>query len=1655
MSNNQPAFLPTQDQLDKAQANDALLGLPLGTTARQISQESGWNPNAVSDTGAMGYAQVEPETLASIEEQTGRKLDPSNFDDSLFIQQYVMGQNLRHFGNVPDALRAYNAGWDKSKWNNDETNGYLQKILGPAAGLSNLPAKQSTLGQLSGMEANAAPVFKNAIDAMSGNSEELDAFLSAGGLGMENTASQESADVAAEQSQMAGIWDTAKESWGWNTVIGGLVDLAKDQQEGYDPNFWTKDRLDALSSQQPQIWANDDLREYVQGAGTEAEAQRRIERANERAEWLQHYQNAEGMLGAADSAAAFLAPLVDPVAIAATAATGGIVNVARAAVAMRALEASAEAAGMSAADLAAASSVRASLLQSAATGAAANAGLDAGVRALNNQHTSWNELFAAGVAGAAFGTMGHLFEVRGTPELKDMQPLADAGLDAAGGIVDRAAAGHPADATVGKGWPGGPDDMPAPWPESTPIRTNAAEIAALEAEREGLLPVAANVAEPGSVAAAEARIAELRKNVPGAADMKASGASLAKAGSRRPAQEAREGVQDQIQDDYAEIDRLKQHIESNRQASQARQRLSQIEERLAELRRQEVRGEGSVIPETKLVQALRAAFTETGDQYIPGVLVEEAKVPAPESVPADSAVTALKEIAENPSHPLLGALATRLAEQIKGAVRFLRRPDTTATGTYNAKTRTIEVGGAASHGTVLHEAAHAATAEKIDYGMTNPDSVHGKLVSELEQVRAQAEAAYKGSDSNTKYLLSNLHEFVAGLYGGPSAFMDHLSSLKANTGSLLSRAVDLVRNLLGIPENSSTAFLKALGLSDNLIDTPIAGESSRVFNSPAFRDEGIVSVSAQEWAERLDNFDEAPQTEAIAKQRERARKRANRIWQKLPGMKQFHRLVDSVGFKLGQSKSARVRKLAGILAEDATGTNRISGTTVAVMRDRLADSFKYPFMEVYQRLVHKQMDRVTQLKAAAGGAQAWYQKLADDVAVERLKHRAAVQAGRTYVSSAPAHIQELAKALDGFWRTIAETGTAAGDPIAEGIKGMGWVGHMPYRWDWKFIQHAYVNDIPKYNALRENMRQQYMVKVVNPAIQKMLDAGPVRPEDIANLRVALAPKVERLVTNYINAVMKSPESRIRFQDDRFRAIAEGLLKENWAGTKVTDAMAEEFGKRLQDTIGDRARTEFDLLSEVNGTRLLDFMDTDIARMVEGGSGSAGARIALHRRGLGTPAAREGALDAARMDGATSEELDSLDFLFRSITGDLDNKEHAVLKLLKQGTYASFMGKLGINALADLPASIAHVGVSGFFRMLGKGASNAFSKNNAELVRFLNTHAGSVMGLDYRLHFTEQPESRVSPDTFYAHGSTFRRFASNATDAVGWLSSMRLISRMQHNIFAPFLADEIFNAIKGGKGITAQRLADMGILPKDVARIRAQIMKYDANRKEGGWINMDKWDDQYAADVFIDSIHRAVHQVLQRGYVGEAPRWVSETAIGAVVSQFRGFGLIAAEKLFARNLFIHDSNAAAAFVASTAWGTLLYYARLKANTVNMSPDQADEYMRKHLSGVELATGIGVMVNMSGLLPDILDFGNLFFSGQTYSGSGPVAAAGFIEDLGKAASSLGQVGYGAVTGHKPGSTDPVDYHKRLRDMWRVLPGANTVFGTALSNSLNTPN
>jgi hypothetical protein len=151
-----------------------------------------------------------------------------------------------------------------------------------------------------------------------------------------------------------------------------------------------------------------------------------------------------------------------------------------------------------------------------------------------------------------------------------------------------------------------------------------------------------------------------------------------------------------------------------------------------------------------------------------------------------------------------------------------------ADGTYNVLTNQVVTRKGSSPNTMLHEIAHGLTVAKLRHAEVEKGSKWKPIRDELEAIRLAAQKAYKEANpksdpakGGTPYYLTNDREFVAGLYSGHKDFYNFLAN-RAYKGpkSALSRAWDLVKDLLGFSTKEMNEFRRALDLVDEMITSP-------------------------------------------------------------------------------------------------------------------------------------------------------------------------------------------------------------------------------------------------------------------------------------------------------------------------------------------------------------------------------------------------------------------------------------------------------------------------------------------------------------------------------------------------------------------------------------------------------------------------------------------------------------------------------------------------------------------------------------------------------------------------------------------------------------------------------------------------------------------
>jgi len=346
--------------------------------------------------------------------------------------------------------------------------------------------------------------------------------------------------------------------------------------------------------------------------------------------------------------------------------------------------------------------------------------------------------------------------------------------------------------------------------------------------------------------------------------------------------------------------------------------------------------------------------------------------------------------------------------------------------------------------------------------------------------------------------------------------------------------------------------------------------------------------------------------------------------------------LDSPGLITARSQSKAARYLGGMLFESASGLGKRQ-STVAIEYERMQLGYKWQALPQLKDLLKEGMTASERAQYLVGGGKAAEERIWRAVEVERQTHRNALRVGAKHTSTAPEYIQKAAKVVDDFYEKVVQDGLIAGNPLAGMVKGGGIVGHMPYEWQWEKISRMYRENPAQFNAFHENLVQQYTEQFVTPALDALLDKGPVTPKEMQALSDRLAQKVARVVDNKIRALMQDPESRLDGQDLRLEDIAADLLIERFEGASVTPEVIASFREKLSEIRQDRRRTELDLIREVNGVSLLDFIKYNAISQVTHGAHRWAGLNALARRGFVDIDDVQAALNAARMDGATPAE----------------------------------------------------------------------------------------------------------------------------------------------------------------------------------------------------------------------------------------------------------------------------------------------------------------------------------------------------------------------------------------------------------------------------------
>jgi hypothetical protein len=129
------------------------LNMPVDMTLRQLNLESGGNPRAKSGAGAMGVAQMMPNTWKGLQKNYPKLglNNPWDAMQSLKAYEALMGENMRRTKGDPiKAAQAYHGGWDPKDYG-EANRHYVNVVSGretlpTGVQLGTTPQKQMGMG---------------------------------------------------------------------------------------------------------------------------------------------------------------------------------------------------------------------------------------------------------------------------------------------------------------------------------------------------------------------------------------------------------------------------------------------------------------------------------------------------------------------------------------------------------------------------------------------------------------------------------------------------------------------------------------------------------------------------------------------------------------------------------------------------------------------------------------------------------------------------------------------------------------------------------------------------------------------------------------------------------------------------------------------------------------------------------------------------------------------------------------------------------------------------------------------------------------------------------------------------------------------------------------------------------------------------------------------------------------------------------------------------------------------------------------------------------------------------------------------------------------------------------------------------------------------
>ena len=389
--------------------------------------------------------------------------------------------------------------------------------------------------------------------------------------------------------------------------------------------------------------------------------------------------------------------------------------------------------------------------------------------------------------------------------------------------------------------------------------------------------------------------------------------------------------------------------------------------------------------------------------------------------------------------------------------------------------------------------------------------------------------------------------------------------------------------------------------------------------------------------------------------------------------------------------------------------------------------------------------------------------------------------------------------------------------------------------------------------------------------------------------------------------------------------------------------------------------------------LTDFYVTDMSKLYSRYSSRLTGEVALAQYGVYGRQGVQGIRDAMTLgpNPAKANELAAFDDFIGDMLGsgqDGSGLARSVSTNVRLLTSMKFLGGMGITQAAELMQMTHILGVDAALKsvpILRQLFSDVRAMKGSNLVKELELY-GHYLDADAKFQFPSEVQGEYrtyGQDTPGLMSRTIRASAHGFQK----LSAHQAIHRYQMKMATEQIASRTLRDINAGKDL-GKFVKDMGFDDKTVAMIKDDLPNVATFDDKGRVLNLDlsKTKNPEAMSRFVTAVRRGSAQIIQGSFRGEKGRYANNV-LGQILTQFRTFSLISAEKGMARTLGLAGPTVGAMYIIGQMMMSLpLQIARVQLAASGMDRQKQKKYLDENLSAMALARASMNYSSLTGIL-----------------------------------------------------------------------------------------